>query len=158
MGLFDFLFANNNVNRVYGSKGVNPEQQETTRAAQFNEEFSEDLYAGVYGGNPTGANNSYSDNGVILQNANILRLTYSGILVKNGAQDVYAVVGYGNNLRWEDVETYPLRAVGQQTYELLLPVKRSGNINLAFKDGSGNWDNNSGMNYTFFDQSTQGSH
>ena len=32
------------------------------------------------------------------------------------------------------------------------------NINIALKDGSQNWDNNSGKNYSFYDQTYKGSH
>jgi hypothetical protein len=93
---------------------------------------------------------SYAYAGIQMQEAkDTLRLTYNGILAKSGAQEVYAVIGYGNNLKWEDIEYYPMHKVGDQSFELIFPVKRAGNINVAFKDSANNWDNNSGMNYSF---------
>ncbi len=104
------------------------------------------------------SSHSYSDNGVQLQDtANSLRLVYNGILAKDGAQNIYAVLGYGNNLKWNDVEYYPMNKAGHQAFELVFPIKKSGNINLAFKDGAGNWDNNSNMNYSFYDDFNEGS-
>lgn len=98
--------------------------------------------------NPTFDN--YIPNGVKLDTeGGKLRLSYNGLLAKSGAQDVYAVVNYGSNKYWDDVKYYPMNNVGRNTFEALLPINGDTSINVAFKDGANNWDNNSGKNYSF---------
>ena len=38
---------------------------------------------------------------------------------------------------------------GNGKFELDIPITESGNLNVAFRDDSGNWDNNDGQNYIF---------
>jgi len=94
--------------------------------------------------------NTHSSKGVRMsENEGTLRLTYSGLLTQNGAQDIYAVVGYGSNKNWQNIKYYPMQEVGNKTYELSISNTSTDNINIAFKDGAGHWDNNSGKNYCF---------
>lgn len=98
--------------------------------------------------------NSYSSNGVYLGNeSNIVKLKYDGILAKGGAENVCAVVGHGSNQKWDNIEYYPMRKIGNEEFELLFQLKDSGNINIAFTDYQNNWDNNSGENYIFSEDS-----
>lgn len=153
MGFMDMIFNSNS--------GMKPDGKKSNleRYQPFNEEFSLDMTSEPYGNDMNSANNSYSGHGVELQDArNTLRLVYSGILAKNGAEEIEAVVGYGNNLHWEDVNNYPMHNLNNGKFELMLPVIRAGNINIAFKDSQGNWDNNSGMNYSFTNLIYEGSH
>lgn len=160
MGFFDFFFnTRSTIDPENTINDIESAQNKTLKFQPFNEEFSLDMTTEPYGNNMYEANNSYSNNGVELQDAkNTLRLVYSGILAKSGAQEIYAVVGYGNNLGWEDTEYYSMHKAGHQKFELMLPVKRSGNVNIAFKDAANNWDNNSGMNYCFRNFVYEGSH
>ncbi|HOM03016.1 MAG TPA: carbohydrate-binding protein [Acetivibrio sp.] len=157
MGFFDFLF--NTQSSADSDNNADAAQNKVKKFQPFSEEFSLDMTTEPYGNNMYEANNSYSNNGVEIQDArNVFRLVYSGILAKNNPENLYAVIGYGNNLAWEDVESYTMRKIGDQKYELLFPVNRTGNINMAFKDDNDNWDNNSGMNYTFKNYVYEGSH
>jgi len=98
--------------------------------------------------NPTFDN--HISKGVILNTqGDTIRLSYNGLLAKSGAKDVYAVINYGDNKNWDDVRYYPMDQVGQRTFEVLLPINENMNLNVAFKDGANNWDNNSGKNYSF---------
>lgn len=93
---------------------------------------------------------SYMSNGVKADSqGDRLRLSYSGLLVRNGAQDVYAVVGYGDSRNWNDVKYYRMDSTGRQTFEVSLPIHENIGLNVAFKDGANNWDNNAGRNYSF---------
>ncbi|HCT64192.1 MAG TPA: carbohydrate-binding protein [Lachnospiraceae bacterium] len=94
---------------------------------------------------------SYSSNGVSASEltGNSIKLTYNGLLPQSGASQVYAFVGYGSNYNWESVENYPMDKTMGTTFETNIPVKKTGNLNICFKDSANNWDNNSGMNYTF---------
>jgi hypothetical protein len=94
--------------------------------------------------------NPYSVNGINVEtSSDRTTLFYNGLLAKNGAEAIYAVVGHGSNNRWEDVNEYPMWYTGNQTFVLYIPSDMEKNINIAFRDSSGNWDNNSGKNYSF---------
>jgi hypothetical protein len=143
MGFWDSFYkksANSNVTNINAFK-----QNEITNTPGFNEEYASDIYNEENGKGPF---DSYSDKGVCFENSdNSLKLVYNGLLAKNGAKDIYAVVGHGKGTNWGDVKYYPMNSSGSQSYELLLPVDEKKDINVAFKDGADNWDNNSGQNY-----------
>ncbi|MCX8129470.1 MAG: carbohydrate-binding protein [Clostridia bacterium] len=79
-----------------------------------------------------------------------VKLTYNGLLARSGAQDLYAVVGFGDNNNWKETRTYPMNSTNQQIFELSIPVEEGAQVNVAFKDNANNWDNNSGRNYSFY--------
>ena len=98
-------------------------------------------------------NVKYSKNGVFcdpyhIKKGNNIQLTYEGILANEGAQMVYAHIGYGSNERWVNTGEYEMVPNGSGKFEVELPITESGNLN-AFKDDGGNWDNNGGQNYIF---------
>lgn len=159
MGFMDkFLNTISNVERE-NKNDTEPFKNSLNRFQPFNEEFSLDMTTEPYGSDMASINNSYSNSGVELSDArNTLRLVYKGILAKSGAEEINAVIGYGNNLSWEDTTHYPMKNNNDQTFELMLPVTRTGNINIAFTDLMGNWDNNSGQNYSFVNFIYEGSH
>ncbi|NLY42672.1 MAG: hypothetical protein GX066_01605 [Clostridiaceae bacterium] len=138
MAFWDFLFN--------GREKAKKQEEADNDTGFFNEEFSTELYDTYF--NET--YNPYTTNGVELEKVDrAFRIRYNGLLAKSGAQDIYAVIGYGNNLKWEDVEYHHLHQTAPQNFELIIDVKREGNINISFKDGANNWDNNNGMNYCF---------
>jgi hypothetical protein len=81
-----------------------------------------------------------------------IKLTYSGLLAKSGANEVFAVVGFGDNNNWQNTSTYPMKSTNQHMYELSIPAADTKQINVVFKDKAENWDNNSGENYSFYIQ------
>lgn len=81
-----------------------------------------------------------------------VRLTYDGQLAKSGANQVFAVVSFGDNSNWQNSSTYPMNNTNQQKYELSIPAQTGKQVNVAFKDNSSNWDNNSGKNYSYYIQ------
>ena len=157
MGFFYSLFNNDALRNVTNADAQTREK--TSMFQPFNEEFSMDLSTEPYGTSIKELDNSYSNSGVEIHDTrNTLRVLYSGILAKNGAKEIYAVIGYGDNLQWENVQEYPMHKLSGKKYELIFPVTRSGEINIAFKDSSENWDNNSGRNFTFTNYVYEGSH
>lgn len=142
MGLFDSIFGtNSNSNNV--GRGANCV------------EFSTDISTQI------GQNDiiSCSDNGVQLHNVpSMMRIVYDGLLVQGGAVEIHAVVGYGDNGNWQEVEEFPMVKTSGQSFELLTQRKKSGNVNIVFRDGIGNWDNNTGQNYVFYGDIAKGSH
>lgn len=113
----------------------------------FKEEFSDDLVNDVsrYG------IQSYSKAGVTYEKLSETqgKISYSGLLAQSGAQEVCGVFGFGSNQNWEAVTTLEFKKEGGDTFQAIIPVEQGKNINIAFKDSADNWDNNSGMNYTF---------
>ena len=91
MGSLDFFFRTSGTNRL--------------NARTFNEEFAEENITPVTSYLPNGVNLSEYDN--------TPRVMYDGLLAKSGAQHVYAVVGYGDESRWEDVEYHRMNKSGQ---------------------------------------------
>lgn len=81
-----------------------------------------------------------------------VQVTYNGLLANSGAQEVYAVIGFGDNNNWKNVSTFPMKSKNRQMYEISIPSKDAGQINVAFKDSADNWDNNSGKNYSYYVQ------
>lgn len=77
------------------------------------------------------------------------RIYYSGLLSKSGADRVIGVYGYGSNQNWEDVSEVVLTRDTTGSFTATIPITRGKNINFAFRDTAENWDNNSGLNYTF---------
>ncbi|MGI6777711.1 MAG: hypothetical protein ACOX7R_06700 [Acetivibrionales bacterium] len=153
MGILDYFFMGRSGNKSTESMESSMQKKISEGIANFNEEFSQEVAAEEFETDHNDPNNSYSDNGVQLESAvNPLKLVYKGILAENGAEKVDAVIGYGNNLKWEDIEEYPMRRTDGNSFELIFSTKRQGNINIAFRDSAGNWDNNSGMNYSFIDE------
>ncbi|MCX7921215.1 MAG: carbohydrate-binding protein [Clostridia bacterium] len=157
MGFLKSLINNpgSSLKRVANNMLNNYNKQGNSKIPTSDVEFAEDISSIIHSDDII----SYSHNGVRLQHIpNMMKLTYDGVLAKNGAKDIYAAIGYGDNNNWEDVEVYQLQKTAQQTFELLTFRKRSGNINIAFKDSAGHWDNNNGQNFIFDDDSVKGSH
>ena len=111
-------------------------------SGKFKEEFSETL--------DMNDSQRYQSNGVIFTKVsdNTATLKYDGLLAKYGADDVYTVYGFGNNTNWENVQTIRMNRFGN-SFHTDIPTMHGKNVNIAFKDSADNWDNNSGMNYTF---------
>ena len=59
---------------------------------------------------------------------------------------VYAHIGYGN--RWDNLYDYQMNRT-DKGFEVNIPVLKSDNLSVCFKDCANNWDNNSGNNYIF---------
>lgn len=121
-------------------------QSKRAEKSSFKQEFSDDLFDE----NSRYGTQSYSKAGVSFEKISDTqaKVTYNGLLVKSGANEVFGVLGFGSNQSWENVSTTNFNKFGND-FEALISVEQGKNVNLAFKDSAGNWDNNSGMNYTF---------
>lgn len=93
----------------------------------------------------------YSDNGVEVSKVPIsvgdeITVKYSGLLVRSGAQQVYAHIGYGNE--WKEKALLPMERE-EDIFKATIKVNHEESLNIAFKDSVDNWDNNSQNNYSF---------
>jgi hypothetical protein len=96
-------------------------------------------------------NGDYVSNGVAISPAlpstgDTVKISYDGLLAKNGANHLYAHVGFGN--RWDRVTEYKMTKKST-SFEAAIPISSGDTMNVCFKDCANNWDNNSGMNYSF---------
>lgn len=140
MSIFDNLLEVDAKKNKSTKRSQNQSAKKTTE--KFKEEFSESLNFFD--------NQQFKENGVSLTKVtdNTAALKYDGLLAKCGADDVYTVVGYGSNSNWENIQTIRMNRF-ENTFHADIPVMSGMNINVCFKDSADNWDNNSGMNYTF---------
>lgn len=101
--------------------------------------------------NTSKVSNLYSQNGIFLDVENdTFKISYNGMLAKNGASDISVLVGFGDVNKWENVKSYAMENVGNGTFEVTIPACHNSTLNLAFNDNANNWDNNLGQNYSFF--------
>lgn len=94
---------------------------------------------------------SYADNGLVADHVlksdkEMLSLTYSGSLYNAGSDVVYVHYGYG--AKWIKKDTIQMKKT-KTGFKVDIPLAKTGTINMAFKDGSENWDNNNGSDYSF---------
>ena len=75
-----------------------------------------------------------------------VKISYTGNLFQNGAEEVY--IHYGFGLLWNNVSEQLMKKteLGFQA-EIELPSEDS--FNFCFNDGHNTWDNNDGNNYIF---------
>jgi len=93
----------------------------------------------------------YIENGVTISKLPVnvgdeVTLTYDGLLVRSGADKIFAYVGYGDG--WEEKGFIPM-SYEFDVFKAAFKVLLTGKLNIAFKDSADNWDNNSAENYTF---------
>jgi len=149
MGVIDLFFKKPDTKKLNNNKEYDTEFSDADAYTYAVEQPSES-YAPPLNPNNIPPYNTYSANGINIEvTPTRITLFYNGILAKDGAKEVIAVVGHGDNSRWEDVKEYPMWYAGNQTFVLYIPPDKGKSINIAFKDSAGNWDNNSGRNYTF---------
>ncbi len=93
----------------------------------------------------------YTENGVTISKTSLypgdkVTISYDGLLTKNGADQVFIHLGYGD--LWDEKEFIPMENEGG-IFKGSFSIKASDTLNMAFKDAVGNWDNNSNNNYSF---------
>ncbi len=146
MGYFN-SFIDKNAGKKSNCKIDNLTERRLQGANGSNEEYSLDITDEIQNNDII----SCSKNGVVFHDIpNMIKIVYDGVLAKSGAEEIYAVIGYGDNNDWQDIGQLPMQKTAEQTFELLTFRKRQGNVNIAFKDGAQNWDNNFGSNYIFY--------
>lgn len=95
--------------------------------------------------------NSYVDNGILISQKSLhcgdkVKVSYNGLLVKEGAQNIFLYVGFGDE--WENSSLIPMK-LEEGMFSAEIDVLDSNCLGICFKDSAENWDNNSGENYVF---------
>ncbi|HMM22728.1 MAG TPA: carbohydrate-binding protein [Selenomonadales bacterium] len=93
----------------------------------------------------------YSAQGVGIEPAlpssqDTVTITYNGLLARSGATELYAHVGYNG---WQDIRDYPMLKTARGFETSVIPPAGAGSVSVCFRDPAGNWDNNSGSDYSF---------
>lgn len=74
-------------------------------------------------------------------------IAYTGLLAKAGAESLYLHCGEGPG-EWANVRDLPMTMSQDGTWTAQVNVGEGGTFEFCFHDGSGNWDNNSGVNWS----------
>lgn len=75
-------------------------------------------------------------------------ILYNGLLSGAGADQVYLHMGYGNNRHWSAISDQSMHRTGWG-WEKTVVMTEDSRFNFCFKDSAGNWDNNSGKNWSY---------
>lgn len=81
----------------------------------------------------------------LVENSNV-KISYTGDLFQNNAEEVY--IHYGFGLNWEDLNEIKMEKT-ELGFQAELNLKSYDTFNLCFRDNNNNWDNNNGANYVF---------
>lgn len=95
--------------------------------------------------------NPYADFGVSISKSTIsvgdkITVFYEGLLVKSGADVIFTHYGYGNT--WDNKDFIQMDKE-EGRFKVTLTATSAGSLNISFKDGADNWDNNSSENYSY---------
>lgn len=75
-----------------------------------------------------------------------VKVSYSGTLFQNNADEVF--IHYGFGLNWENLQDVKMEKT-ELGFQAEIELDDSECLNFCFNDGQDNWDNNDGQNYTF---------
>lgn len=93
----------------------------------------------------------YTENGVIIETSNLVhgktaKLTYTGNLYQQGAEEIYVHLGFG--LLWENLKEVKMTKT-DSGFESDIPIEIADTLNFCLRDNWNNWDNNSYQNYSY---------
>ena len=96
-------------------------------------------------------NRKYAANGLLVRPAmpakgETVKVVYNGLLASSGAARLYVHFGFGDS--WEGTLDYKMVRTASG-FAAAVPVSATAELKLCFHDSGGNWDNNSGRNYSF---------
>lgn len=74
---------------------------------------------------------------------------YNGLLAKDGADSVYLHCGYGDSNHWNATSDMRMAKTGWGFVKTMKMPDTSSRFNFCFHDSASNWDNNSGINWSF---------
>ena len=75
-----------------------------------------------------------------------LKISYVGLLYQNGSEEVFLHYGFG--MQWDNVSDIKMEKT-ELGFQCEIEIKESDSLNLCFRNGNNEWDNNNCQNYTF---------
>ncbi len=76
----------------------------------------------------------------------VVKISYTGKLFQNNADEVY--IHYGFGLLWENLNDVKMEKT-ELGFQAEIELQDSESLNFCFKDSENNWDNNENKNYIF---------
>jgi hypothetical protein len=94
----------------------------------------------------------YKSNGVLLSLKvppvyTPVKISYDGLLAQNGATELYAHAGIGEE--WDNAQEVKMCKAKSGMFEATVLAAEKSILNICFRDAAYNWDNNSKANYVF---------
>jgi hypothetical protein len=77
-----------------------------------------------------------------------IQIWYGGLLARNGARRVFLHWGVGPGA-WQQVRDVEMKTHSPGIFSCLITAAEGGRLEFCFHDGAGNWDNNSGRNWSY---------
>lgn len=81
----------------------------------------------------------------IIEGAKV-KISYVGYLFQNGSEEVYLHYGFGMN--WDNVSEVKMEKT-ELGFQCEIDILESDSLNLCFRNGNNEWDNNFGQNFIF---------
>lgn len=75
-----------------------------------------------------------------------VKISYSGKLFQEKAEEVFIHYGFGND--WNNLSDVKMEKT-ELGFQAEITLDDSDSFNFCFNDGQGNWDNNNNQNYSF---------
>ena len=75
-----------------------------------------------------------------------VKISYVGYLFQNESENVFLHYGFGMN--WDNVSEIEMEKT-ELGFQCEIDILEAESLNLCFRNGSGEWDNNFGQNFTF---------
>lgn len=75
-----------------------------------------------------------------------VKISYTGKLFQEGAEEVFIHYGFGNE--WNNVDTLKMEKT-ELGFQAEITLDDSDSFNFCFNDGNEAWDNNDNQNYSF---------
>jgi hypothetical protein len=78
----------------------------------------------------------------------IVKVTYSGLLAKSGAAEIYLHAGVAKQHQWSNTSDSKMEN-RSGIWTVNLQVQEGETFDFCFKDSANNWDNNNGYNWSY---------
>lgn len=75
-----------------------------------------------------------------------IKISYAGELFQNNSEEVF--IHYGFGLNWDNLGEVPMEKT-ELGFQAEVELLSSDTLNLCFRNGNDEWDNNNGQNYVF---------
>ncbi len=81
----------------------------------------------------------------LVENSKV-KISYTGNLFQNNAEEVY--IHYGFGLNWDELNEIKMEKT-ELGFQAEIELKSFDTFNFCFRDNNNNWDNNNNTNYVF---------
>ena len=76
----------------------------------------------------------------------VVKISYTGKFFQDGSEKVFVHYGFGNS--WDNLQDVEMKKT-ELGFQAEISLTKPEELNLWFKNGNNEWDNNEGKNYAF---------